>query len=360
MKEQLIETLRALTSLHGAPGFEQPVVRYLAEQFAATGASIDVDEMGNLYATLDGEDEAPHLMVAAHSDEIGAVVRAIHPDGFLSIDPIGGLIPTHLVAQRVRVGDNLGVVGVLPGHVQSAAERRQVPEIHDLFVDIGARSAEEVAAMGIAVGTPVTYDVPLAVFGNGERLTGKAIDNRLGCAVLLQLFRQLEDRPPAGPLTALVAVQEEVGFRGATVGAHRVQPDYAIVVDTFPIGDTPGVPERRMPGRLGEGPVLVVAASSGRSGRGHITHPRLQEWLEGAAQRAGVPLQKATSIGIAISDAAAIHLSGRGVATGVLGLPRRYSHSPVCTFDVGDALGAVRVLVQVAGEMAEHQERRFI
>lgn len=360
MKETLRKMLETLTGLDAPPGFEQPVIGYLKTQFESMGTAVTVDSMGNLYARLGKSEARPQLMVAAHSDEIAAIVRHIDAQGFLRIDPLGGLVPKHLVAQRVRVAGHLGVVGVQPGHLQSAEEQLRVPPIQELFIDVGAGSAEEVAELGIRVGSPVTYAISLMSFTNSDRVTGKAIDNRLGCAVLLQLFRELKGRDIAGCVTGLVAVQEEVGLRGATVGAYRADPDYAVVVDTFPVGDTPGVPSGRMPGAIGRGPVLVITASSGRTGRGHIVHPKVLAWLEAAAQEANVSVQPATSMGVAITDAAAVHLSRNGVPTGVVGLPRRYSHSPVCTFDLNDGVAAVHLLRQFVANMAQHTDLSFL
>jgi endoglucanase len=361
MKDDLRATLERLTALNGPSGFEQPVVEALVGEFTDTGAEVRVDHMGNLYARLPQSDpDGPHLMIAAHSDEVGAVVRYIDQNGFLRIDPLGIVAPVLFVGRRVDVAGHLGVVGVRPVHAQTPAERHQAPPIDQLFVDVGATSAAEVAGMGIRVGSPVSYDSPLRTFANPDRLCGKAIDNRLGCAVLIQLFRRLRDRQVAGTVTAVAAVQEEVGLRGATVAARSVRPDYAVVIDTLPVEDTPGGPEGRICGRIGHGPVLVVASSGGTFVNGHIGHPRVGEWIERAGASCGVPVQRVSSIGYAVTDAAAVHLRGEGIPTGVLGLPRRYSHSPVCTFDINDAVGAVRLLEQFVTEMQTHAEPSFL
>jgi endoglucanase len=359
MKEALKKAIAELTSLDGPPGFEQPVVEYLADQFESTGAAVSVDPMGNLYAQIGEQNSGPHLMIAAHSDEIAGIVRRIDDNGFIWIDPIGGLVASHLTAQRVRVAGHLGVVGVRPGHLQSPEERLRVPPIEEVFIDIGASSANDVSDQGIRIGSTVTYYSPLLSFTNSDRATGKAIDNRLGCAVLLQLFRELQGQTISGRLTGLVAVQEEVGGRGAEVGTFRVEPTYAIVVDTFPVGDTPNVPHGRMPGAIGLGPVLVAAAS-GRTVRGHIAHPKVHAWLEIAANRAGVAIQLATSIGWAVTDAATVHISRVGVPTAVVGLPRRYSHSPVCVFDINDSIATVRLLEKFVTHMSEHTDLGFL
>jgi putative aminopeptidase FrvX len=307
--------------------------------------------MGNVYAEYRASGGGPHVMVSAHSDEVGAIVRYVDERGFLRIDGLGGVAPVLLVGRRVRVASKLGVIGVRPVHLQTAEERLKAPPIEQLYVDVGATSAAEVAAMGIRVGSPVAYVSALEAYTNGDRLCGKAIDNRLGCAVLLQLFRELGGRPIGPRLTGVVAVQEEIGLRGATVAARRVAPSCAIVIDTVPVADTPDVPPDRMVGAIGAGPMVVIAARGGSAG--HIADPRLVAAVERAAASVDVPLQRVTTMGYAVTDAGAIHLRNEGIPTVALGLPRRYSHSPVCTFDLNDAAGAVRVLEQCVNDMGD-------
>jgi endoglucanase len=362
MKSEIRATLERLTALNGPSGFEQPVVAALVGEFESAGASVRVDHLGNLFARLpQSNPDGPHLMVTAHSDEVGALVRHIDPSGFLRIHPLGIVAPVLFLGRRVDVAGHMGVVGVRPVHAQTATERVQSPPMDQLYVDVGATSAAEVLGMGIRVGSPVSYESPLRTFTNPDRLCGKAIDNRLGCAVLLQVFKELRDQEPAaGAVTAVMAVQEEVGLRGATVAARSVNPDYAIVVDTLPVEDTPGATGSRVGGQIGQGPVLVVASAGGSFINGHIGHPRVGEWIEQAAANCDVSLQRVSSIGYSVTDAAAVHLRGEGIPTGVVGLPRRYSHSPVCTFDINDAVDAVRLLRQFILEMAAHAEPTFL
>ena len=189
---------------------------------------------------------------------------------------------------------------------------------------------------------------------NPDRVCGKAIDNRIGCAVVLELFRQLQGASLAGTLHGAICVQEEVGMRGAQVAAYRLQPDYAIVIDTFMAGGTPDVDdERELPAHIGKGPVLLLANSAA------ISHPAVTRYLWRAAEAAGVNLQPCTIVGKAATDSGPIHTSGRGVPTVGLGLARRYSHTPVCTLDLNDAVDAVKLLVQFVGQMAQHNDLSF-
>lgn len=357
MKEDIRQTLEELTQLDGPSGYEHPVVEYLAEQFESAGASVKVDPMGNLFARRGDDTGEPHLMIAAHSDEIGAVIRFIDERGFLRFDPLGGVSAVLLVGRRVSVGGHPGIVGTKPGHLQTVEESHMAPPIDQLYIDVGAQSSEEVFDLGIKIGTPVVYDSPLQSFSNTDRMSGKAIDNRLGCAILLTLFRNIENKKISGRLTGLVTVQEEVGLRGAIVAAHHENPDYAVVIDTLPVGDTPDVSNERMTSFIGKGPVLVLVSRSGSGG--HIGNLNLNRFLENAANRADVDLQYSTSVGYAVTDAGTIHLQQSGIPTVVLGLPRRYSHSPVCTFDINDAVGAINVLDSFIDDMSNHIELGF-
>ncbi|MBI1802283.1 MAG: M20/M25/M40 family metallo-hydrolase [Chloroflexi bacterium] len=352
MKDQLLTTLRELTALHAPPGFEQPVVRYLVEAFKPLADSVEVDRFGNLYAVKQGRAAHPRLMVSAHSDEIGGMVKSILPDGFLKIDRLGGVLDSLIVGRKVWVNGHLGVVGAKSGHLQSAEERQRVQPMDGMYVDVGAASADEVRRMGIAIGDPWVWLSELEHMTNPDRIVGKGIDNRISCAVLLQLFRELQGQTIAGTLVGLVAVQEEVGLRGAKVAAEHANPDYAVVIDTFMSGDTPDVSyHKEMPTGIGRGPVMLLANS------GSIMHGSMKRIMHEAAQRAGVAYQPATVIGKSSTDAATIHLAREGIPTGGLGLCRRYSHSPVETMDLNDAVGAVRWLCALVNAMGEHDER---
>lgn len=356
MKQALYARLEALTALDGVSGFEQEVVAYLRAALAQCADEVHVDRMGNLYARRHGRGAGPHLMLEAHSDEIGGLVKSIDERGFLRMQPIGGVSPAMLVGRRVRVRGHLGVIGVKSGHLQSPEERKSVLEVGALYIDLGANSADDVREMGIAIGDPIAYYSPLACLAGGDRVTGKAIDNRIGCAILVELMHEIADITPAGSLDVVIAVQEEIGLRGAQVAAYSAQPDYAVVLDTFMAGDTPDVDYyREMPTEIGKGPVLLLANSA------HIGHPAVGRYVEQAASAAGVPLQRATvAQGMAATDAGAIHLTRRGVPTAGIGLARRYSHTPVCVLDLNDAVGAWRLLRAFVDDMAHHQDLAFL
>ena len=355
MKQSLLRTLKELTALDGVSGFEQDVVSHLRDAFAPLADRVEVDRMGNLYVTRDGDAGGPRLMVAAHSDEIGGIVKSIDDQGFLRFDPLGRTIPAMLMGRRVKIRGNLGVIGVKSGHLQTRQEQLTVPPTDELYIDVGVDSAEEVGAMGIAIGDPVAYHSPLLSYTNGDRVCGKSIDDRIGCAILLELFRRLRGVPLAGTLHGVICVQEEVDFRGAMVAAYKLDPDYALVVDTFMAGGTPDVDYyKELPARIGRGPVILLAQSA------QIAHPAVNRYLWQAARECGVALQPCTIVGKAGTDAGTIHVSREGIPTAGVALARRYSHTPVCTLDLNDAVDAVKLLEQFVSDMDQHTSLEFL
>lgn len=349
LRDRIKGHMRILNEISGASGFEQEVITYLREAFALSADSVDLDPFGNLYVTVRGVSAGPTLLLTAHSDEIGCVVKSIRPDGFLRLERLGGVIPSLLVGRKVRVNGRYGVIGSKLVHMQGDADRRSVTPIEDLYVDVGAETAAEVAALGIRIGDPITYLSELGEYANPNRISGKALDNRISCAILVETLRLLSREQIAGTVQVLIASQEEVGLRGARVAAQQVTADLALVLDTFMAGDTPEIDPEAMPTRIGAGPVFVLASGSG--GAGHITHPAVRRILYAAAARASIPYQLATGLNIAQTDAAAIHMGGRGIPTGGIGIARRYSHSPVCTLDLRDAVSTVHLLQAVVEEL---------
>jgi endoglucanase len=211
----------------------------------------------------------------------------------------------------------------------------------DLYVDLGVDSAAEVEALGVRVGDPVVVISELRNLA-GTRVAGKGIDNRASCVILLHLLRRLQSRTLPCRLTALVTVQEEVGLRGAQVAFARLKPDLAIVVDTFPAAGTPDTRHLAYTARIGQGALITPSSSSGDSG--FLLPHAARDAIIAAAQRAGVPYQlAATNSGV--TDAAAAHLVGGGIATLEVKIPRRYSHSPVELVDLLD-VAAVLDLVE--------------
>ncbi len=346
-QDRFFDELAELTAIDGVSGHEQHVVQYLRERMMPVADRVEVDAMGNLYATRQGGD-GPHLMVEAHSDEIGGLVSDVTPDGFLRFQGVGGISEIMLTGRKVRVAGHRGIVGVRPGHIQSEAERRTVPLLEDLYIDLGLDSRSGIEGLGIQPGEQITWESELERTANPDRVAGKAVDNRVGCLVVLELLRALQGEDLSGTVSVVVAVQEEVGLKGARVAAERVRPDVALVIDTVPCADTPDAHVHTFPVRLGRGPVFQV--SSGRHAAGFIMPDTVRRYLTRVAGEADIPYQLAT-FAYGNTDASAIR--NLGISSAVATMPRRYSHSPVEMLDLNDALATVRLCREVVRRVSE-------
>ncbi len=341
--ERLYTLIRDLAALDGVAGHEQPVVKRLCELLRPVADTVEVDSFGNLYASLASPVERPVLMISAHSDEIGLLVKGIEPNGFLRVEKLGGVIDSLLPGRHVRVRGYRGVIGVRPGHLMTNEEQRTVPPVRELYVDLGFDSAEEVAALGIRVGDPVAYEEPVERLANPRRISGKALDNRVSCALLVALAERLRGADLRCRPVLVVTVQEEVGLRGAQIATVRLSPDAALVVDTVPAGGTPDTDLVRDLGiRIGGGPVLALASGMGGT-RGHLAHPGMRDFLLRVAADHGIPVQCAL-FPRSTSDLAAVHLQQGGIPSMVVNIPRRYAHSPVETLDLDDVIATLQLL----------------
>jgi endoglucanase len=357
-KDGIRKKLRELVALHGAPGFEQSVVAYFRDH--ARGDSVEVDGYGNVTAVRRGKSEGRRLMISAHLDEIGFIVKGIESSGFLRFDRLGGTADALALCRRVCVNGHFGVTGAKSGHLQSEEEEKRPASVHDMYIDVGAGNADEVASMGIRVGDPVTFIGELSEFSRGDRVCGKGMDDRYGVAVLLQLLDEMADVEPHGTVYAVGTVLEQVGLRGAIMAAYRLQPDYAIAIDGLSAGDTPDCSVTQdIPLRMGQGPVVLLAASTGAF-RGSIAHPAMKRHLLGAAERSNIPVQLATHIARGSTEASSIHLVREGIPTISVGVPRRYSYSANEVIDLNDAARAVKLLLRFVMEMEQHRDLGFL
>lgn len=357
MDERLKSLLGELAALDGVAGHEQAVVARLRELFEPHAEQVEIDAFGNMFVQVNPESAGPKLMISAHSDEIGALVKSIEANGMIRFERVGGLVETLAIGRHVRINGLRGVIGVKAGHIQTADERGRAPGMRELYIDMGFDTASEVEALGIRVGDPIAYDEPMEELANPNRVSGKALDNRVACAILVLLAERLHGEQLDCNLHLVVTVQEEVGLRGARVATHRLDPD-AAVVDTVPSGGTPDVDfHRDLRMKIGAGPVLALASSGG--GSGYLITPGMRTFLCAVAESSGVAVQEALFYG-GNSDAPAVYLTRDGVPTGVINIARRYSHSPVELLDIRDAVGALTLLEAAARQFNAETDLGFL
>ena len=339
-----IELLKVLSEASGLSGSEDAVMAIVQKELEPYVDDIEIDGMGNLIAWKDGTDvQATTVMLAAHADEVGLMVKSIDEKGFISFMAIGGLFSQTVLNQRVLVqapsGPVLGVIGSKAPHLMKAEEHKQVVELSTMFIDIGCDSKEEVEELGIEAGTAITFEQSFEML-KGDLVTGKALDNRVGLVVMIQAIKALNETPYN--LYAVATVQEEVGLKGARVAAFDVVPDVAIALDVTIPGDHPGVTLHDASVVLGKGPAIIVADGGGR---GLIANKQVVAWLRDAGRVADVPYQLEASDG-GTTDGMAMQLTRRGVATGVLSVPCRYLHSPCEVVNIRDVEQTIALLIQ--------------
>jgi putative aminopeptidase FrvX len=322
--------LEKLSNAHGISGREGYIQEIFKEELEGMVDDIRTDVLGNIIATKKGI--RPSIMIEAHMDEIGMMVKYVDEKGFIRFIRIGGWFDQTLLNQRVilytKTGPIHGVIGSKPPHVMKDEERKKMIEAKDMFIDIGAKNNKEVTDLGIMPGTPIAIDrtfVPLL----GDRVTGKAFDNRAGVVMILEALKRTESK---STIYVVGTVQEEVGLKGAKTCAYDLNPDIALVSDVTIPGDHPGIEMRDSPLEMSKGPVVTVADASGR---GLIANEDVVEWLTQTANEFGIDIQLDAAEG-GTTDATAIQLTRSGIPTGVISVATRYIHSPVEVLSLSD------------------------
>jgi endoglucanase len=336
------DLLKKLTEAPGISGFEDEIRNLMMDELEGHVDEMEVDNMGNMIALKKGKEGGKRVMLAAHMDEIGLMIRYIDKNGFIKFSKIGGINDQMLLNQEVTIytsnGTLTGVIGSKPPHRMKEAERKKVISYEDMFIDIGASDREEAESM-VKLGDPVIVNQDFTELGK-SLVKGKALDNRVGCAVLIEVMKQAETD---ATLYGVGTVQEEVGLKGAKTSAFKINPDMAIALDVTISGDHPGIKEDEAPAKAGKGPAIILADASGR---GILTHPKVKELLISAADEEGIPYQLEVSEG-GTTDASAIHLTREGIPTGVISPPTRYIHTPVSVVNVEDVENAVKLILAV-------------
>jgi len=326
-------------------GFETPGQKKWAGYVQPFADRVESDPYGNVWATLDGPANGPTVMLEAHADEIGFMVKYITDSGFIHIDRIGG--SDHAIARgkRVRIlgakGEVLGIVGNTAIHLRDRKDGEKAPKLEELFIDIGASSKEEVAERGIRVGHPAVYSESVESLTEG-RLIGRALDNRLGGYVVAQALKTLaaEKAKRRSTVVGLNAVQEEIGGNGARMAAYRLDPDVALVLDVTHATDSPGISkEKHGEVTLGGGPSIT---------HGTVNHPKVVERLVDVAEQEDIPLQHEASSRFSGTDTDVIFHTKTGIPSALISIPMRYMHSTIETVDLGDVEHAVRLMTAFA------------
>ena len=329
------ELIKKLTETYGPSGHEERIREVIRAEIEGLADDIRVDALGNLIALKRGKGQGIKVMLAAHMDEIGIIVTHVDEKGFLRFAPVGGVRPLTLLGGRAVFAD--GTVGTFGMEKREPEEAKKIPTFDKLYLDVGAKDKESVP---VKVGDVACFQRPFVA--QGDRLIAKAFDDRIGCAVLIQVMRDLKETPH--DVYFVFSVQEEVGLRGATTSTYGIQPDLGISVDVTRTGDTPEA--HPMAVSLGAGPAIKV-----KDGR-MLAHPAVKDLLVRTAEELGIPYQLEV-LERGTTDAAAIQISREGVPAGCLSIPCRYVHTPSEMVDYNDVANAVKLLVAVLSKPIE-------
>lgn len=301
------------------------------------------DALGNRIATLNPTGD-PVLMLAGHMDELGLIITYVNKDGFIYFDTIGGHDRTVISGRRVLIQTANGIVKGVTGkraiHLMDDGDRKKVPEIHEIWIDIGARSKKE-ALERVAIGDVATYDHEFELF-HGSIGTARAFDNKVGAYIVGETLIRLaaEKKKLAAKVVAVATSQEEIGVRGATTAAYSVNPHFALVVDVGHATDHPDCDNRKYgETKLGGGPILC---------RGANINPKVYQKLVAAAKKLKIPYQFEADPRPTGTDARAIQMGRGGVATGLVSIPLRYMHTPSEVVDLEDVERCVKLFVEFA------------
>lgn len=338
--------LKKIIDAAGTSGYEKEIAGIMFAELKRSCDEVRMDNFGNVIARK-GKGKRK-IMLAAHMDEVGFMVKHITKEGYVHFIKVGGIDDRVLPAQRVVIkskkGDCLGIIGTKPPHLQKEEDRKRQLKYEDMFIDIGCSSRED-AKKRIEIGDIAVFEPNCGVL-NGKLYYGKAVDDRIGCYALIKIMEKLD---ADAEVYAVATSQEEVGLKGARTAAFNVSPDYAIAIDTTIAGDTPLISEQESSLKLGDGVAITIIEASGR---GVIVNEKMKDLLTDAAKKNKIKYQIDVIDG-GMTDGAIIYMNKEGVPTGVLSIPTRYIHSATGVFNIDDVDSAIRLTLKAAEKLAK-------
>lgn len=356
--DSTLQMFKDLTDANGIAGNERAPREVMKKYIGPYADLVEQDNLGSVIAKKVGDENGPKIMVAGHLDEVGFMVTQIDDKGFIKFQTVGGWWSQVMLAQRVtittRKGDEIiGVIGSKPPHILPADVRNKVVDIKDMFIDVGAASKEEVLEWGVRPGDMVTPYFEFNVMKNEKYLLAKAWDNRIGCAIAIDVMKALQNEKHPNILYSVGNVQEEVGLRGAKTATHKIQPDIGFAVDVGVAGDTPGVTAKESTSKMGAGPQIIVYDAS------MVSHRGLREFVLDVADEHNIPYQFEAMAGGG-TDAGSIHVTANGIPALSIGIATRYIHSHAGILHRDDYDNAVKLMVEVIKKLDRDAVNKII
>ncbi|RST76335.1 M42 family peptidase [Siminovitchia acidinfaciens] len=355
--DETLTMLKELTDAKGVAGNEQEPRRVMKKYIEPYAEEIETDGLGSLIAKKTGDANGPKIMIAGHLDEVGFMITQIDDKGFLRFQTVGGWWNQVMLAQRVTIvtakGDITGVIGSKPPHILSPEARKKPVEIKDMFIDIGASSKEEAQEWGVRPGDMVVPYFEFTVMNNDKMLLAKAWDNRIGCAIAIDVLKNLKGENHPNTVFGVGTVQEEVGLRGAKTAANKIMPDIAIAVDVGIAGDTPGISEKESQSKMGDGPQIMLYDAS------MVSHKGLRDFVTGIADELEIPYQFDAMPGGG-TDAGSTHLAGEGAPSLAITIATRYIHTHAALLHRDDYENAVKLISEVVKRLDKETANKII
>lgn len=346
--------LTALLEARSPSGYEFEAHKVLDKYLKPVADVYQKDAMGNRMATLNPKGD-PVLMLAGHMDELGFIVRYIDDKGFIYFDTIGGHDRVMISGRRVRImtckGDVKGVMGKRAIHLMTPEERKRVPELHQMWIDIGAKNKKEAEKL-ITIGDPIIYDHAFEML-SGSIGMARAFDNKAGCYVVSEVLRRLAKAKKGlhAQVVSVATTQEEIGVRGAMPSCYHVNPDFGIAVDVTHATDHPDCDKKKFGEcKLGGGPVIC---------RGPNINPLVFDKLVACAKSLKMSYQIEAEARPTGTDARALQITRKGVATGLVAIPLRYMHTPSELVDMKDVENCVKLLAAFAKSLKKGERGVF-
>ena len=339
-----VKLLKELCETNGISGHEKNVRNLMESEFlkVVSQDAISYDGLGSIVARKAGVEDGPKIMITGHMDEIGMIVTKITDEGFLKFQTIGGWWSQVMLAQQFTVTTSEGkiydgVIGSKPPHLLSPDDLKVPAIIDDMFLDIGVKDKVEAESLGIGVGDMICPQIAFRPLANPDYLLGKALDNRLGCAIVLEVLKRLKDEAHPNVVYGVGTVQEEVGLRGARTSGNMIEPDICFALDVGIAKDTPGTD---MSVKIGDGPGILIYDGA------LIGHVGLREKVIAVAKEENIPYQL-DYLKRGGTDAGAVHLTHSGVPAMSFCIATRYIHSHTSIIHKGDYENAIRLITAV-------------
>ncbi len=344
------ELLEEMIKVPGVSGFEDDIRNYIKAKIRAMGLKSQEDNLGDLLVTLG--DSGKHIVFIAHMDELGLIVSKLEADGSLRVRKVGGIDDRTLVGRVVEIktqkGIVRGVIGLKPPHLMTDRdEMKKVMSWEDVRVDVGTRNRKDTEKLGIRVLDPMVFKKDITYITR-DIICARAVDNRAGCAILLEALQTLKDKRLPVKMTFVWSVQEETGLKGAKVVGFNLRPDYVFAVDTMTTNDAPMSGDTFEKVYIGGGPAMRMFDNAA------IASPKVRKMLEEVAKASKIPLQYGTGGGA--TDGAAMQDFGSLMMP--IGIPMRYTHSPTECASISDMQNAARLVEKVAERIAKEGKTR--